>query len=94
MKPIYVILELQGLTLIFVILVLILNLTQFLWGQYFQQVKKIFLKTNCKPKKNSGNLCDLVSASGTILAIRQTINYDVDGRPILEQYSLPEGVNN
>ena len=60
-------------------------------GSIFSTSEEDFLKTNCKPKKNSGNLCDLVSASGTILAIRQTINYDVDGRPVLEQYSLPEG---
>lgn len=60
-------------------------------GSIFSTSEEDFLKTNCKPKKDSGNLCDLVSASGTILAIRQTINYDVNGRPILEQYSLPEG---
>jgi hypothetical protein len=60
-------------------------------GSIFSTSDEDFLKTNCKPKKDSGNLCDLVSASGTILAIRQTINYDVDGRPVLEQYSLPEG---
>jgi hypothetical protein len=33
----------------------------------------------------------LVTGSGTILAIRQTINYDDNGRPIIEQHSLPEG---
>lgn len=60
-------------------------------GSIFSTADEDFLKTNCKPKKDSGNLCDLVTASGTILAIRQTINYDVDGRPILEQYTLPEG---
>jgi hypothetical protein len=60
-------------------------------GSIFSTAEEDFLKTNCKPKKDSGNLCDLVSASGTILALRQTIDYDVDGRPILEQYNLPEG---
>ena len=60
-------------------------------GSIFSTAEEDFLKTNCKPKKDSGNLCDLVSSSGTILALRQTIDYDVDGRPILEQYSLPEG---
>ena len=60
-------------------------------GSIFSTSEEDFLKTNCKPKKDSGNLCDLVSASGTILAIRQTIDYDVNGRPILEQFSLPEG---
>lgn len=60
-------------------------------GSIFSTADEDFLKTNCKPKKNSGNLCDLVSASGKILAIRQTIDYDVNGRPVLEQYNLPEG---
>ena len=60
-------------------------------GSIFSTSEEDFLKTNCKPKKNSGNLCDLVSASGVILAIRQTIIYDINGRPILEQFSLPEG---
>jgi hypothetical protein len=60
-------------------------------GSIFSTAEEDFLKTNCKPKKDSGNLCDLVTAGGTILALRQTINYDVNGRPILEQFSLPEG---
>jgi len=60
-------------------------------GSIFSTAEEDFLKTNCKPKKNTGNLCDLVSASGKILAIRQTIYYDINGRPILEQYNLPEG---
>ena len=60
-------------------------------GSIFSTTEEDFLKTNCKPKKDTGNLCDLVSAPGSILAIRQTIDYDVDGRPVLEQYILPEG---
>jgi hypothetical protein len=51
------------------------------------------LGANCKPKLDSGNLCDLVSAPGKILAIRQTIYTDSLGYPILEQYKLPEGGN-
>jgi hypothetical protein len=60
-------------------------------GSIFSTAEEDFLKTNCKPKKDSGNLCDLVTGQGRILAIRQTINYDINGRPVLEQYSLPEG---
>jgi hypothetical protein len=60
-------------------------------GSLFSTSEEDFLKSNCKPKKDSGNLCDLVTGQGRILAIRQTINYDVNGRPALEQYSLPEG---
>ena len=49
------------------------------------------LGANCKPKFDSGNLCDLISAPGNILAIRQTIYTDSIGYPILEEFKLPEG---
>ena len=48
------------------------------------------LKRNCKPKINTGNMCDLVTGPGQILAIRQTIDTDINGDPILEQYTLNE----
>jgi len=60
-------------------------------GSVISSTEEDFLKSNCKPKKNTGNLCDLTTGSGKILAIRHTINYDADGQPILEQFSLPEG---
>ncbi len=60
-------------------------------GSLFSTDDKDFLKTNCKPKFDSGNLCDLVTGEGTIFAVRQTIDTDSDGRPILEQYILPQG---
>lgn len=62
-------------------------------GSMFSTTEEDSLGTNCKPKFDSGNLCDLVSAPGKILAIRQTIYTDSDGLPILEQYKLPEGGN-
>jgi hypothetical protein len=62
-------------------------------GSLVSSTEEDFLKTNCKPKKNTGNLCDMTTASGKILAIRQTINYDSTGKPVLEQFSLPEGGN-
>jgi hypothetical protein len=60
-------------------------------GSLVSSTEEDFLKSNCKPKKNTGNLCDMTTSSGKILAIRQTINYDNAGLPILEQFSLPEG---
>ena len=60
-------------------------------GSIFSSTDEDFLKTNCKPSKDTGKLCDLVSSPGSILAVRQTINYDVDGRPVLERYVLPDG---
>jgi len=49
-----------------------------------------FLKISCKPKNDTGNLCELIAAQGQILAIRQTINNDDLGQPILEQYQLEQ----
>jgi hypothetical protein len=45
---------------------------------------------SCKPKNNTGNLCELVAGPGQILSIRQTINTDNEGFPILEQHKLEE----
>lgn len=49
------------------------------------------LKISCKPKNNTGNLCELVAGPGEIQAIRQTIFSDNDGLPILERYEIEEG---
>ena len=49
------------------------------------------LKVSCKPKNNTGNLCELVAGPGEIQAIRQTIFSDNNGLPILERFSLDEG---
>ena len=40
-----------------------------------------------------GNLCSLSSGPGQILAIRQTIQQDSDGNPILELYQLEQAGN-
>jgi hypothetical protein len=48
------------------------------------------IKRNCKPKNNTGNMCDLVAGPGQILAIRQTIFPDQNNNPLLEQYKLDE----
>jgi len=46
-----------------------------------------------KPKDNFGNLCSLTTGPGQILTIRQTINLDVSGNPILEEYKLEQNGN-
>jgi hypothetical protein len=46
-----------------------------------------------KPRDNFGNLCTLQSGPGQILAIRQTINTDLSGNPILEEYRLEQDGN-
>ena len=47
------------------------------------------LRASCKPKNNTGNLCELIAGPGQILSIRQTINVDQLGLPILEEFKLP-----
>ena len=49
------------------------------------------IRANGKPSRNSGFLCDLTTGPGEILAIRQTIQQDSVGRPILESYGLEGG---
>ena len=49
------------------------------------------LKIGCKPKNNTGNLCELISGPGEIESIRQTINSDDEGLPILEVYEVEQG---
>jgi hypothetical protein len=38
-----------------------------------------------------GDLCNLVTGPGSILAIRQTVDLDINGDPILEEYKLESG---
>jgi len=49
------------------------------------------LRTNCKPTNKSGHLCSLTTGPGEILSIRQTIQQDSMGFPILENFSLEMG---
>ena len=51
------------------------------------------LTAGCKPKDNMGNLCDLTTGPGQLLAVRQTIVQDSQGRPILEEYRLENSGN-
>ena len=52
-----------------------------------------YIKATCRPKKDTGNLCDMVAGPGEILAIRHTIQEDENGDPVLEQYQLEDGGN-
>jgi hypothetical protein len=49
------------------------------------------IKRTCKVRGKGGYLCNLTTNSGEILAIRQTILQDSDGRPILESIDLEAG---
>jgi len=58
-------------------------------GSVFSDVESRPVKPNCKPRTEQGDLCNLATGPGEILAVRQTIDVDENGDPVLEQYSLP-----
>jgi hypothetical protein len=62
-------------------------------GSIYSSSDKYRIKRNCKPRDNTGNLCDLQSSPGQILAIRQTIRQDSNGNPILEVYDIEQSGN-
>jgi hypothetical protein len=65
--------------------------TAIFMGSIFSSTDTQFLARNCKPKTRQGELCNLVTSPGEILAIRQTIFNDELGRPILELFDLDQG---
>jgi len=62
-------------------------------GSMVSSTDKYRIKKNGKPRDDMGNLCGLITNTGQILAIRQTINQDSDGNPILEQYQMEQSGN-
>ena len=60
-------------------------------GSLISNSDEKMVKRNCRVQRKMGNLCNLVAGPGEILAIRQTINIDSNGRPVLEQYKLENG---
>ena len=64
--------------------------TSVFMGSIVSTANEDSVKKNCKPKINTGNMCDLVAGPGQILSIRQTINVDSNGDPILEKHNLEQ----
>lgn len=60
-------------------------------GSIFTSSDSTFLRKNCKPPTEQGDLCSLTTGPGRILAVRQTIDRDENGLPILEEHKLPSG---
>jgi hypothetical protein len=60
-------------------------------GSIFSNSDEYVQKQNCKVNKNLGDKCALTTGPGEILAIRQTIYRDSNGRPILESHTLEQG---
>ena len=67
--------------------------TSVFMGSIFSTSDRMRLRSNCRPRDNMGNLCSMIAGPGQILAIRQTIQQDVEGNPILEQYLLEQSGN-
>lgn len=65
--------------------------TAIFMGSIISDADKYTQKKNCKPKIGKGNLCNMVTGPGEILAIRQTIQQDINGRPVLEEFQLESG---
>jgi hypothetical protein len=49
------------------------------------------LKQNCKARKETGDLCQMITGPGEMIAITQTIFHDNNGLPVLERAKLPNG---
>jgi hypothetical protein len=62
-------------------------------GSIYSTDDSLRVRKNCKPRDNMGNLCQLTTGPGQLLAIRQTIFQDEDGNPVLEQYQLEQSGN-
>jgi hypothetical protein len=67
--------------------------TSVFMGSMFSSPDNMRVRPGCRPKDNLGNLCDLTTGPGQILALRQTINIDSNGLPILEVYQLEQAGN-
>lgn len=67
--------------------------TSVFMGSLFSSPDEYRIRENCEPRDDLGNLCELVSGPGQILAIRQTIQTDIDGNPVLEVYTLENSGN-
>jgi len=67
--------------------------TSVFMGSIYSTADSQRLRRNAKPKDDMGNLCELAAGPGSILAIRQTINYDANGNPILELHQLEKSGN-
>ena len=65
--------------------------TSVFMGSIFSDNDNRPIKKNCKPRTEQGDLCNLSTGPGEILAVRQTIDIDENGDPILEQYRLQNG---
>ena len=60
-------------------------------GSLLTNVNDKAISANCQPPSEMGDICNMTTGPGDIIAIRQTIFQDTNGLPILEQAPLPQG---
>jgi hypothetical protein len=67
--------------------------TSVFMGSIYSTPDSFRVRQNAKPQDDMGNLCNLSTGPGQILAIRQTIYQDTKGKPVLEKYDLEQSGN-
>ena len=67
--------------------------TSVFMGSIYSTADSFRLRRDARPRDDMGNLCSLSTGPGQILAIRQTIQEDSEGNPILEQFQLEQSGN-
>ena len=67
--------------------------TSVFMGSMVSSTDKYRIRKNGKPRDDMGNLCGLIAGTGQILAIRQTIQQDSNGNPVLEEYQMEQAGN-
>ena len=67
--------------------------TSVFMGSIYSTSDEFRVRQSARPKDNMGNLCSLQPGTGQILAIRQTIQQDTNGNPVLEVYQFEQSGN-
>jgi len=62
-------------------------------GGSFTDDGKKSINKNCKPRKDMSKKCSFVTNAGYIDAIRFSNNYDSDNKPVLEEYTVTDEIN-
>jgi hypothetical protein len=65
--------------------------TALFMGSLVSNIDDRAIASGCRPPTEMGDLCNLITNEGEIIAIRQTIFQDSDGLPILEAANFDQG---
>jgi len=62
-------------------------------GSMYSTADQFRIRKGSRPRDDFGNLCGLTTGPGQIIALRQTIQVDLSGNPILEVYEIEKNGN-